>query len=150
MYHRKITVCTGSEDYLSSREPATVHSPSRVFVYLCSRFKILFFSNRLNKNQEHFDGIKQALQGIKENHVTPLSSKSLCEHFNRTIYSSHLVPIWRSSQKLRKKKKPTDFLQQSSKCSSYPHPPKKEESKENKKVNLKHNYEIRSSLAKLW
>lgn len=78
-------------------------APSRVFVYLCSRFKMVFFSNRLHKSQEHFDDTEQALQGKKENHVTPLSSKSLCEHFNKTIYSSHLVPIWRSSQKLRKK-----------------------------------------------
>lgn len=128
LYYRKITVCTGSDDYLASREPATVHSPRRVFVYLCSRFKILFFSNRLNKNQEHFDGTKQALQGKKENHVTPLSSKSLCEHFNKTIYSSHLVPIWRSSQKLRKN--PTDFLPQPSKCSSYSHPKKRRKQRE--------------------
>lgn len=88
---------------------------------------------------------------VKTKIVSPLYSvKSLCERFNKTIYSSHLVPIWRSSQKLRKKtqKNPTDFSQQSSKRSSYPHP-RTEESKENEKVNLKHNYEIRSSLAKL-
>lgn len=148
MDYRKITVCTGSDDYLASREPATVYSPSRVFVYLCSRLKILFSSNRLNKNQEHFDGIKQALQGKKENHVTPLSSKSRCEHFNKTIYSSHLVPIWRNLTKIKKK---TPQISGNDIPNAPPTPtPKKEESKENEKVNLKYNYEIRSSLAKLW
>lgn len=131
MYYRKITVCTGSDDYLASREPATVHSPSRVFVYLCSRLKILFFSNRLNKNQEHFDGIKQALQGKKENHVTPLSSKSRCEHFNKTIYSSHLVPIWRTSQKLRKK--PHRFLATIFQMLLLPPPQKKKKAKRMRK-----------------
>lgn len=143
MCHRKTPVCTSSD--LMITWPAETHGPA-VFVYLCSTIKNCFSATGLIKARNILVVLSRHCK-VKTKIVSLLYSvKSLCEHFNKTIYSSHLVPIWRSSQKLRKK--PTDFSQQSSKCSSYPHP-RTEESKDNEKVNLKHNYEIRSSLAKL-
>lgn len=123
------------------------HGPA-AFVYLCSTFKNWFLATGLIKTRDILVVLSRHCKVKMKIVSPPYSVKSLYEHFNKTIYSSHLVAIWRSSQKLRKKKNPTDFSQQSSKCSSYPHP-RTEESKENEKVNLKHNYEIRSSLAKL-
>lgn len=59
--------------YLMITWPAETHGPA-AFVHLSSTYKKLGFSNRLNKSQEHFGGVKQALQGKNENCVTPLFS----------------------------------------------------------------------------
>lgn len=84
--------------------PAETHGPA-AFVYLCSTFKNWFLATGFTKARDILVVLSRHCK-VKTKTVSPLYSvKSLCEHFNKTIYSSHLVPIWRSSQKLRKKKK---------------------------------------------
>lgn len=105
MCHRKTPVCTGSD--LMITWPAQTHGPA-VFVYLCSTIKNCFLATGLIKARNILVVLSRHCK-VKTKIVSLLYSvKSLCEHFNKTIYSSHLVPIWRSSQKLRKK--PHRFL----------------------------------------
>lgn len=74
------------------------------FVYLRSTFKNCFLATGFTKARGILVVLSRRCK-VKTKIVAPLYSvKSLCERFNKTIYSSHLVPIWRSSQKLRKKK----------------------------------------------
>lgn len=105
MCHRKTPVCTSSD--LMITWPAETHGPA-VFVYLCSTIKNCFSATGLIKARNILVVLSRHCK-VKMKIVSLLYSvKSLCEHFNKTIYSSHLVPIWRSSQKLRKK--PNRFL----------------------------------------
>ncbi|EOB07557.1 hypothetical protein Anapl_01980 [Anas platyrhynchos] len=53
--------CLHGACYLISREPAAMFSPRRASQYLPSRFKVPFFSSRLQKNKEHFVGTKPSL-----------------------------------------------------------------------------------------
>lgn len=106
--HRQTPVCTGSD--LMITWPAETHGPA-AFVYLGSTSKNWFLATGLIKARNILAVLSRHCK-VKTKIVSPLYSvKSLCEHFNKTIYSSHLVPIWRSSQKLRKKTpKPHRFL----------------------------------------
>lgn len=84
------------------------HGPA-AFVYLCSTFKNWFLATGLIKTRDILVVLSRHCKVKMKIVSPPYSVKSLYEHFNKTIYSSHLVAIWRSSQKLRKKK-PHRFL----------------------------------------
>lgn len=100
MCHRKTPVCTGSD--LMITWPAQTHGPA-VFVYLCSTIKNCFLATGLIKARNILVVLSKHCKAKTKIVSLLYSVKSLCEHFNKTIYSSHLVPIWWSSQKLRKK-----------------------------------------------
>lgn len=119
--------------------PAESHGPA-AFVYLSSTFKNRFSATGLTKTRNILVVLSRHCK-VKTKIVSPLYSvKSLCEHFNKTIYSSHLVPIWRSSQKLRQKKKPkkpTDFLAAIFQMLLLPLNPRREESKRERESKSK-------------
>lgn len=124
--------CLHGACYLTSREPAAVLSPCRASQYLPSRFKMPFFSSRLQKNKEHFVSTKQALWGIKKI-VSPLYPVTADVNISIQVVTP---PTSSYLEKLTKmKKNPPTSLNNLSNAPPTP-TQKKEASKPNEKVNL--------------
>lgn len=105
-----------------------------------------FFSNRLQKNKEHFDGTKQALRGIKKI-VSPLYPVTADVKISIQVVTP---PTSSYLEKLTKMKK-NPPISLNNLPNAPPTPTQKKNSKQTEQESKsKYNYEIRSSLAKLW